>query len=252
MKMEVSDMNAKLLFAGSLAALLLGAQAASAQTNLPSPAPVVPASVEAPVGAPSTFGYGANSFATSYEGSFAEGLGAMMAGAGQYNLNSSRALVYLEQARAKNIENYRNAIETRYAIKRANDEYRATKFEQEQMTPEMRTRISLAKLPDRLSAAEYNSRTGQLNWPAVLEAPEFDADRAAIDAAFAQRQAEDVGVTSVFYREVSQRCQRMHSIMLSRIDRLSTTDSIAARTFLSSLEHEARHIPEAALALVGR
>jgi hypothetical protein len=84
-----------------------------------------------------------------------------------------------------------------------------------------------------------------LAWPAVLLQPEFAADRAALETAFGQRRPEDVGVTSVFYRDVSQRCQRMYATMLSQIDQLSTADSVAARKFLKSLEYEARHLPEA-------
>ena len=247
-------MKTKLIFAGSLLALLMGTQAASAQDYQSGQSSGVASAFTTSAPASQTaLSYGSQNYGGGFlESSIAEGLGAMMAGAGQYNLNSAQAVDILENARAKNIENYKNAIEARYAIKRANAEYRAAKFEQERMTPEMLTRISQAKLPDRLSAAEYSPRTGELRWPAVLLEPEFAADRVAIDSVFAQRQPEDVGMTSVFYREVSQRCQRMHNTMLSHIDDFSTTDSIAARRFLKSLEYEARHIPEAGLAMNDR
>ena len=237
-------MNAKLTIAAGLVALLFGAGAASAQTYAQSYDQSQYAGSLPGTGAQSTFGSGANSYATTEAGSTLEGAGAALSGAGQYNLNTAIGARYLEEARAKHIQNYRNAIDARYAIKRAHDTYIAEKYGQERMTPELLSRVIQAKLPDRLSAAEYNRRTGDLDWPAILMAPEFAADRQAIEQAFAQRRPEDVGTMSVFYRDVSQRAQRMYGTMLSQIDSLSTADSIAARKFLKSVEFEARHLPD--------
>jgi hypothetical protein len=244
-------MNAKFIYSSALSAMLALAGVASAQTYAQNQQP---STSELPgIGAPSTFGSGANSYVASSEGSTAEGQGAMVAGVGQYNLNTALGIRYLQDARAKAIQNHRDAVDARYAIKRAHDNYMADKYAHEKLTPELLSRIIQAKLPDRLSAAEYNPRTGDLEWPAALMGPEFSADRRALEEAFAQRRGEDVGMTSVFYREVSLRTQRMHSTMLAQIDRMSTTDSVAARSFLKSLEFEARHLPEASgLAMVDR
>src|SRR6185369_13924305 len=199
------------LISTSIIAALFAVQSASAQYDQGSPQ--APSTAQAySQGAQTTFGNGALSMATALDGgSYLEGVGAAAAGAGQYNLNTSMAAMYGEQARSVYIQNYRNAIDARFAIKRANDLYRSEKFAKERMTPELLSRVIQAKLPDRLTAAEYNSRTGQLRWPTILMAPEFSADRQAIAQAFAQRRPEDVGMTSIFYREVSQRAQRMHS-----------------------------------------
>jgi hypothetical protein len=246
-------MKTKLTIAAALAALLLGAQAASAQTYAQSYDQSQYSGSLPGTGAPSTLGSGANSYVSSEGGSTMEGAGAMLGGAGQYNLNTAIGARYLEDARGKYIQNYRDAIDARYAIKRANDLYRAEKFAKERMTPELLSRVIQAKLPDRLGLVEYNPRTGQLKWPDILMAPEFSADREAIALAFAQRRSEDVGSASVFYREVSQRAQRMHDTMVSHIDNIAPADSIAARKFLKSVQYEARHLPESTgLAMSGR
>jgi len=237
-------MNAKFLYASGLTALLFMAQVASAQTYAQTSDSQSSAGGLPVVGAQSTFGSGANSYAGTVDGSYLEGVGAAVAGAGQYNLNTAIGANYMEQARARYIQNYRDSIDARYAIKRANDIYRAEQFAKERVSPEMAARIQQAKLPDRLAVSEYNPGTGGLRWPALLMSPQFDADRRAIDVAFAQRRPEDVGMTSTFYRDVSQRTQRMHATMLSQIDSISTADSIAARKFLKSVELEARHLPE--------
>jgi len=236
-------MNAKLTIAAGLVALLLGVNAATAQTNAPPVDPQQYSGSLPGVGAPSTFGSGANSYATTEFGSTMEGAGAMLSGAGQYNLNTALGARYLAEAQARSIQNYREAIDTRFAVKRANDMYRSEKFARERMTPELLSRVIQAKLPDRLTAVEYNRRTGSLQWPAALMGPEFARDRHAVQIAFAQRRNEDVGVVSVFYRDVSQHVEHMYDTMLSQIDDIPTTDSIAARRFLKSLEYEARHLP---------
>ena len=238
-------MNAKFTIAATIAALLFGAQAASAQDYAsPTSATTATYSQSTPT-SQTSLGFGSYSSGGGFlESSVLEGSGALLSGAGSYNLNTAQAADVLESARAKYIQNYRAAIDARYAIKRANDLYRSEKYARERMTPELLSRVIQAKLPDRLSAAEYNRRSGDLEWPVVLMQPQFDADRRAVEDAFAQRRPEDVGMTSIFYRDVSQRCQRMQGTMLSQIDELSTTDSIAARKFLKSVEFEARHLPE--------
>lgn len=236
-------MNAKLKIAAGLVALLFGASAATAQTNAPTMDPQQYSGSLPGMGAPSTFGSGANSYATSELGSTMEGAGAMLSGAGQYNLNTALGARYLAEAQARSIQNYRDAIDARFAIKRANDMYRSEKFARERMSPELLSRVIQAKLPDRLTAAEYNRQTGALEWPAVLMGREYARDRHAIQIAFAQRRPEDVGVVSVFYRDVSEHVENMYDTMLSQIDNIPTTDSIAARRFLKSLEYEARHLP---------
>jgi len=246
-------MKTKLTIAAALAALLLGAQAASAQTYAQSYDQQQYSGSLSGAGAPSTLGSGSNSGVISEPGSTMDGAGAMMSGAGQYNMNTAIGARYLQDAQARSIQNYRDAIDARYAIKRANDLYRSEKFAKERMTPELLSRIIQAKLPDRLTALEYNPRTGSLKWPEILRGPEFSADRQAIEQAFAQRRGEDVGVTSIFYRQVSQRAQNMHEKMVSQIEKIPPEDSIAARKFLKGVEFEARHLPEATgLAINGR
>jgi len=235
------------LISTSIIAALFAVQSASAQYDQGTPQTPSTAQLASSQGAQTTFGNGALSMATALDGgSYLEGVGAAAAGAGQYNLNSSMAAMYGEQARGMYIQNYRNAIDARFAIKRANDLYRSEKFAKERMTPELLSRVIQARLPDRLSALEYNPRTGALKWPSVLMGPEFSADRQAIEQAFAQRRGEDVGVTSIFYRQVSQHAQNMHEKMVSEIEKIPTGDSVAARKFLKSVDFEARHLPETA------
>src|SRR4051812_47418091 len=172
-------MKRKLFIASGLAALLFAAQAASAQYSQgQAQAPQAQSQAETgPTGAQTTFGNGANSLPGTVDGSLAEGIGAMEAGAGQYNLNTALAIRTLEDARARYIANYRAAMEMRYAVKTANDQYRAQKFARERMNPELLSRVIQAKLPDHLTMAEYNPQTGGLKWPAALMEPEFTADR---------------------------------------------------------------------------
>jgi hypothetical protein len=235
-------MNVKLTIVADLIALLFGVQSASAQEYSQQASAGYSQGTAA---VPASLGYGSYNYGGGfYESSVMEGAGALLAGAGSYNLQSAQAIDTLENARAKYIQNYRNAIDAHYAIKRANDIYRAEKFASERPTPEQVSRIIQAKLPDRLTVAEYNRLTGALNWPAALMGPEFEMDRHMLQIAFAQRRPEDVGTTSIFYRDVSQRVDHMYDTMLSKLDDLSTAESIAARRFLKSLEYEARHLPE--------
>jgi hypothetical protein len=236
-------MNAKVTIAAALAVLLFKVQSISAQEYSEVPG-ITTAYVQ---GAP-PLGYGSYNFGVgTYESSVLEGAGKLLQGAGYYNLSTSQAIDTLERARSKAIKNYRDAIDTRYAIKQANETYRHEQYAKEQMSPELLSRVIKAKLPDPLSDAQYNRRTHELVWPSVLMTREFSNDRRAIDQAFAHQCTEDVKMASTFYREVSWHAQRMHDTMLSHIGNLSTTDSVAARRFLKSVEFNARHLAWSAL-----
>ena len=229
MTTKLAHKNVLLTIIISLTALLFGANAAVAQEYWPP--------------AQQPLGYGSYNFGVgTYESSVLEGTGKLLQGAGSYNLSTAQAIDTLERARSKSIQNNRDAIEARYMMKRINDTYRAQKYSQERMSPELLSRIAKAKLADPLGAAQYNRGTGELVWPSVLMTAEFSNDRRAIERAFAHQHGEESGATSNFYREVSQSAQRMHDKMLSQIAKLSTTDSIAARRFLRSVEYEARHV----------
>jgi hypothetical protein len=77
-----------------------------------------------------------------------------------------------------------------------------------------------------------------LVWPSILKRAEFSSERQAIEQAFANKHKENL------YRDVSKSTHRMHEKMLARLDSISTTDSVAARRFLRSVEFEARHLSE--------
>jgi hypothetical protein len=227
MTTKLADKNVLLTMFVSLAALLFSTNGAVAQEYWP------------PVQQP--WGYGSYNFGVgTYESSVLEGTGKLLQGAGYYNLTTAQARDTLEMARSKSIQNDRDTIEARYTIKRVNDMYRAQKYAQERMSPEMLSRVIKAKRPEPLGAAQYNRGTGELVWQSVLMTAEFSNDRRAIEQAFAHQHGEKSGAASNFYREVSQSAQRMHDKMLSQIAKLSTTDSIAARRFLKSVEYEAR------------
>jgi hypothetical protein len=99
-----------------------------------------------------------------------------------------------------------------------------------------------------LSRHEYNTDTGALQWPAVLQAAAFDGHRLALDNLYARRAASDFGVNSPFYQQVNLNASQMRDMLkkfLKSEDRwFSAQEYTAAQNFLNGLLQEARLAPD--------
>ena len=220
---------------------------ANAQVSVP-PAPpvaVAPAPDVIVGSGPGMYGYGWHA-STEAEGYYT-GQARLLQGAGDYNRNTAAAMVLREQARGMYQDNYRDGLKTYFDLKRINADYRA-ETAPAPLTKEKLDEWNRQDQPTRLSKRDYNSDSGQIRWPAVLQTPAFDAYRAQVEELFARRTANEYGLTSDFYRSVNADTGAMQTILkayLKSEDRFFTDgEYIAAKNFLSSLAHEARLAPD--------
>ncbi len=147
-------------------------------------------------------------------------------------------LVALEEERKARL----HSIQARAANEYAYDEYRRNTL------PELRKirrahLEHLAKLgePKRLTTFEYNPLTGAISWQLVFqEYRQFAADRARIDALFAQRTPDNSGALSRNCVEVRKVTERMKATLRAMQRQLDPTTYVAAKTFLTGLAYEAR------------
>ena len=99
-----------------------------------------------------------------------------------------------------------------------------------------------ARLPSRLSPAEWDPGRGVFGWPQVLAGEVFAADRTQIETLFAARDAEPhaSGLGSENYRQIKHDVAAMNDRLHAQIHEMSPDEYIAASKFLKSLEFEAR------------
>lgn len=170
-------------------------------------------------------------------GSEMAGTGSMARGIGTYNYYTARAIRELQEARALAIDNHQQAVQNWYANKEKNRIYRAMK--EQRLSPGQISRISQSNRPERLTTAQYDPASGEIQWPAALLTPAFDGHRAAVDRAFASRDGQDQGADSMFQFRVRRTADRMIERLQDNIDDFSPNEYLAARSFLRSLKYEA-------------
>jgi hypothetical protein len=171
-------------------------------------------------------------------GSGLYGMGKLAHGVGDYNLNTARAIREIEEARARNIQNHKLAVETWFDLKRQNKQFRADELRP--LTPEQVSRIIEMQRPDRLTIAQYNPITGKLSWPAALLGAAFASEREALEHGFGTRTSRDSGPQSKFHLMVRQTTESMLAKLRDRIDLFSPNEFITAKKFLVGLRYEAQ------------
>jgi len=199
-------MNAR-IFTATMAAALMPVFA-MAQTSV-----IVPGAVS---------GYGYRSYYGNYyhaatpAEAYLNGRSRVIRAAGEYNLNTSAAMINLEEARSKYLDNQVKYVETYFEKRRLNKSYRAAE-RGPRITTETAARISQARQPGRLSAEELDRQTGRINWPLALQGDVFAPYRMRLETLFALQNSQDSGVNSASYPEIVQLTSAATSELKQRI-----------------------------------
>ena len=121
-----------------------------------------------------------------------EGMADVAAAAGSYNLNTAQANVYQQQANSMAISNHQQFANTYFQMRAQRDAYEAQKHP----TPTEEQLVALAQqgIPKSLPASSYDPVSATLKWPEMLQYPDFEADRKAIESLLKQKsQAGSLG-----------------------------------------------------------
>lgn len=177
--------------------------------------------------------------ATTVPGSVSQGLSDVIRARGEYNYLTSQAAIFANQARALQLQNARDYVQTYFDLRRANRFYRAIE-RGPRPGPEAWIRYAQAARPDRLSPAELDAITGRINWPILLQADEFAKYRAELEALFAAR-ADLGGINTWGYLQIDQTAKALLEQLKLRVADFPPQDYIQARRFLEALAYEAKY-----------
>ena len=158
--------------------------------------------------------------------------------AGESRYNSSLAMINREEATRRSMENRKQYAKDFFELRKLNKDARFQSVRPP--TQQQLTRASKVRLPQRLSAHEFQPALGTLNWPAVLQRPMYAQQREAINQTMAQRTVEDSGLGSQHHRQIGTLVAQLENKLRGELKQLSTSESIAARKFLKSVHYEAR------------
>lgn len=112
------------------------------------------------------------------------GMGNLVRAEGAYNEASAKSLVYQEQAREKYLENQKIAIANRQTLQRASAARNAEQAAENKAARAKAEAFESTHRTPPMMPSEYNATTGQIRWPDILKAPEYDGPRGEIDGLF--------------------------------------------------------------------
>jgi hypothetical protein len=176
--------------------------------------------------------------ASTHAEGYLRGWGDVIRSWGQRNYLDSKALINLEEARSRHIENRVKSTAAYFEMRSINRSARAAEAGP-RVTGEQATRYASMGVPKRASAHEVDPNTGEINWPELLQADEFATYRAYLDSLFAARQrGESNG------GEIQTTSKQMLTVLKKQAGSVDTGSYIAAKRFIESLAYEARFTPQ--------
>ena len=162
-------------------------------------------------------------------------------------ISSVGQTVYMDSLAAVNYaEAYKRAIENSVAVTKAYYERREMrneynlKYGPKAFVGDARKKFIEYYLPKRLSAQEFDSQRGSMNWPHILRQEQFVPVKDQIDQVFSTRDVTNSGDGSATHREVMQLCQAMSGLLRENIGGMTPDQYINAIEFIRSIELEAR------------
>jgi hypothetical protein len=157
---------------------------------------------------------------------------------GMYNQMTSAAMINMEEARSKYIENQKNWTEVYLMKQRVVDANHAKQKEEARARNAkwQEYQASNPDLPPRLTSSELDSSTGRIVWPAALMRDEFVGQRKEIESLFTSRA--HTGTTSELSDSIYKNVRAMQDELRKHIRDIVTQEYMGARKFLDRLALE--------------
>ena len=162
---------------------------------------------------------------------------------GAASLNYAKANQVNALARSQYIVNQEKYIEMRRRLRAASE----AEHEQQKAKAKARAALrpappSLSQVYPRLSSDQLDPLTGQIYWPALLMASEFNTDRKTIETAL-QAESQN-GASDRTSKILNEAAHRMIKTLSGDYAKVSTENYSSARRFLNSLSVEGDHAME--------
>lgn len=181
-------------------------------------------------------GGGAWAGSTAY-GDMLRGQGELVRGMGNYNLDTSKALINLQAAKSLEMENRMRWTETFFEMRRVNRTNRA--FEAGPR-PTMEQVVTYARMqaPRRLTSIEVDPVTGDISWPRVLTDSMYTTDREFLQEQFRLRANGGGSVDFAQFETVEAAVSAFNDKLKANVSKYPPAKYGEARTFLDSLRRE--------------
>jgi hypothetical protein len=167
------------------------------------------------------------------------GMSSVIRSQGYANLQNSEAAKNWEDVKSKEIDNRQKWTNAYFDMRKTNREARAEE-RGPPITQEQAVRLAHKRAPARLTTTQLDPVTGHITYPLVLTDDAFDPYRENVDRLFSERASSGGSVSYDQFQEIQQAVNDFAAALKERVDKYAAGDYGTARTFLTSLAHEAR------------
>ena len=165
------------------------------------------------------------------------GLAHLIRNKGKAALSRSKARINNEEARSKYIDNQKKWTATYFAKKEINQKYVDNQSAKAQAQRNHYLQYRGSQASPRLSLSQFDPTTGEISWPDGLKTKEFSTSRKKVEELFSLRANAQAapGIVS----DIRSAIETMRADLRKNIDKIDSSEYIAARKLLDGLMHEA-------------
>lgn len=149
----------------------------------------------------------------------------------------------IEDLRAARMDNEVKTCETFYKKRERNDAYRA-KHPRVRPDHETYVRVCNATKPSRLPKYQFDPDRNKINWPRLLQRPEFEQRRQELDALFQMRSTGSAGSVMDFEHKVDKLSRQIRAELCGMVRQVNQMEYASAKNFVRGLALEARSLPQ--------
>jgi hypothetical protein len=183
------------------------------------------------------FNYSGNIGITPAE-SQARGYAETLRAQGEAYENISRGMVDYEKARSAYIANQKQWHETALERQQMGLEQREKYYANERAKRERREAMNAQQTIPALSESQYDRATGHVEWPELLQAPQYAEDRQALEQMLDVRA--QTGGAGAINDQIFAAARAMRTKLKSQIHDVTPQRYLESRKFLDLLANEAR------------
>ncbi len=168
---------------------------------------------------------------TAAEGAL-DGMASVVSAQGSYNLQTSQAAINMTQAQSQEIANRQQYANTYFQMRAQHDAYEAKKHPRP--TEEQLVQLAHSEAPKTLAPSSYNTETGKLNWPTLLQYPEFAPQQKVVESLLTKKAAHGM-LGAQDTQTFTQAIEQMATTLKRGISKVPPQQYMDAYTFLNKL-----------------
>lgn len=175
--------------------------------------------------------------------SWSRGVADVVRSQGQYNLQTSEAMINATQARSQQLDNDLKQTQVYFEKRNINSQQRFGDYQQRAAINAQKKMIQYGQAgrPKRLTSRELDPLTGKIYWPVFLQGPEYAQQRQTLGAMMQMRANQEGAIGLEGYETIMGATDQMYATLKTKIGQMNSTDYINTKNFIDRLVYDVKN-----------